>query len=152
MRSDRQVVDRRSSRGISHRPFDFYVAFLVTFFGAYGLIDPTWPEFYPTAVFWVLTAESVYLTVAGVAVMTALIFRQLNRCILGALNAEWIGWAFIASAALVIILSSAWIPTTAATFPNPRLDNLWLIMWAGLSIAAAVRAYRIRELIRRGEK
>lgn len=142
------VLDRRKVRGILSRPFDFYVAFLVTFIGGYGFLDPQWPESLGNPQYWIITIEDIYLCLSGVVIMTALIARTLNYRVYLSMVAEMFGWLFVSAAAVVIVVSSPWVPPVAVQLPNEDLQTAWVLIWALLAAAAAVRYANIRNLLR----
>lgn len=135
--------------GIKDRPLDFYLAFLVTFIGLYGFLDPNWPEDLSPLEFWIITIEDVYLVTAGISVMIALILKELRKYLPFAMALEQISWLFISAASAVIALTAAWVPPTVVPLPNDQQTVAWVFLWSGLCIAASVRSFNVRKKMRR---
>jgi hypothetical protein len=143
--------------GISARPFDFFVAFLVFFVGLYGFLDPSWPpEGDLGSGYYILMIEDLYLVVAGVMIMLALIVKQLGlskrfkvkvkpRIVVSAIIGEMFGWLFVSAAATVIAVTAWILPPTALSF-DPDLTWIWFALWTGLAASAGARFRDMRNV------
>lgn len=123
---------------LRERTFDFYVAFVLFIFGAWGIVDPNWPERYLTgALLTVVTIIDIYLILSSLLILMSLSCKRQRHPIL-ALMGEMYGWLFISAAALAISF------IYAISFYD-KLDNLWLlgvwtVIWAGMAIASGLRS------------
>jgi len=142
-----------TSFGVRARPLDFFVAFLVFFMGAYGFLDPNWPEDLGLGdiVYWIIIVEDLYLLCAGLIIMIALIIKQKckskrGKWFVNSLIAEMFGWAFIASASFVIAITAPWIPPSAFAESEGPLLWVWIILWGGLGVSSLIRYLDIRLL------
>lgn len=147
-------MNKLTSLGIKARPLDFFVAFLVFFMGIYGFLDPNFPEGLNSVSYWVIMVEDIYLIVAGVAIMGALVVKQycrrnMGRWFVGSLIVEMFGWLFISSASAVIALTTPWIPPSAFASTEGPLLWVWFFLWGGLAAASFVRYLDIRSIGRR---
>ena len=119
-------------------PFDFYVAFVLFIFGAWGIVDPNWPEKYLSGVLLtIVTIIDIYLIVSSLLILMSLSCKRQSHPIL-ALMGEMYGWLFISAAALAISI------IYGISFYD-SLDSLWLlgvwtITWAGMAVAAGLRS------------
>ena len=91
-------------------PFDFYVAFVLFIFGAWGIVDPNWPEKY---------LSGVLLTIVTII-------------------GEMYGWLFISAAALAI--SIIYGISFYDSLDSLWLLGVWTITWAGMAVAAGLRS------------
>lgn len=137
--------------GLRARTLDFYVAFLVFFFGLSGLIDPTWPErFGDSIIYWIILVEDAYLIFASLIIMFSLIVREKKRCkikiLVPSIIGEMFGWLFISAASLVIVLTSFWIPPSAVVLEDSPLSTfLWILVWLGLGVSSLFRYLDLRK-------
>lgn len=135
------IINGTLRNKLRERPFDFYVAFVLFIFGAWGIIDPNWPEKYLSGVLLtIVTIIDIYLILSSLFILLCLSCKRHRHPIL-ALVGEMYGWLFIAAAALAISI------IYAASFYD-KLDSLWLLgtwsmVWAGMSIAAGLRSYSL---------
>ena len=126
---------------VRERPFDFYVAFVLFIFGAWGMIDPLWPEGYVNgALLVVVTIIDIYLIFSSLFILMCLSCKRQRHPIM-ALVGEMYGWLFISAAALAISL------IYGISFYH-KLDSLWIlgvwtVIWLGMSAAAALRSYTL---------
>lgn len=121
------------------RPFDFYVAFVLFLLGAWGFIDPTWPEYYADGGMLILmTIISVYLMISSGFIMASLLCKRQKHPVL-ALMGEMYGWFFIAAAALAT--SIVYLVALYNGVNNFSVWAIWFLIWAGMAIAAGVRAF-----------
>ena len=124
---------------LRERPFDFYVAFVLFIFGVWGIVDSHWPEAYVTGVLLtVVTIIDIYLIISSLFIILSLSCKRQCHPIL-ALMGEMYGWLFISAAALAISI------IYGISFYD-QVDNLWLlgvwtVIWAGMALAAAIRAF-----------
>lgn len=124
---------------LRERPFDFYVAFVLFIFGAWGMIDPLWPEEYVNGVLLVVvTIIDIYLIISSLFIIMSLSCRRQRHPIL-ALMGEMYGWLFISAASLAISI------IYGISFYN-QLESLWIlgfwtVIWLGMAIAAGLRSY-----------
>lgn len=136
--------------GVSARPFDFYVAFLVFFAGAYTFIDPNWPPKDGGELqYWLIMIEDIYLMIAGACIMLALIIKQIglsskrgvsDKAVVAAVVGEMFGWLFV-SASSAVIAVTAWIfpPIAIQNHLSKEMAGAWFLMWAGLAISSFAR-------------
>ena len=149
-------MNTKAPLGVRARPLDFYVAFLVFFFGIYGFFDPDWPERFEGWKYWVLMIEDIYLIISSIAIMTALLVKQFSRgnCIkkilIPSLIGEMFGWLFISAASWVIVLT-AWVLPPSAIDLNGQESVVWTLLWLALAICAGMRYIDLR-LLYRGHK
>jgi hypothetical protein len=130
---------RRALRNhLRDRPFDFYVAFVLFMLGVWGFVDPTWPEKYADDGMYILmTVITIYLMVSSGFIMASLLCKRQKHPVL-ALMGEMYGWFFIAAAALATsIVYLVALYHGVASFP---IWAIWFLIWAGMAIAASVRA------------
>jgi len=120
------------------RPFDFYVAFVLFMLGVWGFVDPTWPERYSDGTLYILmTVISIYLMVSSGFIMASLLCKRQKHPVL-ALMGEMYGWFFISAAAIATsIVYLVALYHGVNSFP---IWAIWFLIWAGMAIAAAVRA------------
>ena len=124
---------------LRERPFDFYVVFVLFIFGAWGIIDPLWPEEYVKGILLIIvTIIDIYLIVSSLFIFLSLSCKRHRHPIL-ALMGEMYGWLFISAAALAISI------IYGISFYN-QIESLWIlgvwtVIWLGMAIAAGIRAY-----------
>ena len=133
--------------GLTARPFDFLIAFLLFFAGGYGFLDPDWP---PDVGFmsYVILIEDAYLVSSGVMIMAALVIKQCalrgvcrrDGIIVRAVIGEMYAWLFAAVAAAVIVATSWYVPPTALHFDGTTQQIVaWSALWAAVALAALIR-------------
>lgn len=143
--------DIRIPLGLRARTLDFYVAFLVLFFGLSGFIDPSWPEkFGGTPAYWIVFIEDIYLIFASLIIMLSLIIREKKRCrvkvLVPSIIGEMFGWLFISAASWVIVLTAFWIPPSAVVLDDSVLSTfLWVLVWLGLGVSSFFRYLDLRK-------
>lgn len=132
------------------RTMDFYVAFLVLFFGLSGLIDPSWPErFMGTPAYWIVLIEDIYLIVSALVIMASLVIRQIYcykmKIVVPSIATEMFGWLFVSAAAFVIVLTSWYVPPSAIVVEENAVSFWsWVFVWLGLGISAFLRYLDLR--------
>jgi hypothetical protein len=149
---------------ISERPLEFLVAFFIFFAGAYGFLDPNWPpEGDLGSGYWIIIAEDLYMVIAGVVIITALIIQglALKGCtyeiyrpnawwLAHAIAWEMFGWLFVSSATAVVAATAFILPPTALLHGEQPFEILlfWMFMWGAVSAASFIKFWNIRRSIR----
>ena len=124
---------------LRERPFDFYVAFVLFLLGAWGFIDPVWPESYADGdLLFIMSVVSIYLMISSGFIMASLLCKRQRHPVL-ALMGEMYGWFFIASAALAT--SIVYLVALYNGVFNVSTWFIWFLIWIGLAISAGVRAF-----------
>ena len=106
--------------------------------GVWAFADPSWPEqFVQGEMYFLMMFIKVYLMVASFFIMASLLCKRQKHPIL-ALMGEMYGWIFIAAAA-----TATSIVYLVALYQGVESFAVWLVwfcIWAGMAIAAIVRA------------
>ena len=119
-------------------PFDFYVAFVLFMFGVSGFVDPHWPEDYVSGVLLtIVNIINIYLILSSLLILLSLSCKRQSHPIL-ALIGEMYGWIFIGAASLAIFV--IYIAALYNQLSNMWLLAIWAVIWAGMAVAAGVRA------------
>ena len=140
------------------------MAFFIFFAGAYGFIDPNWPPEGPIGSgYWIIMAEDLYMVVAGVVIITALLiqwaalkgcerplFRSNAWWLAHAIAWEMFGWLTVASATLVVSVTAFILPPTALLHGEQPFEILlfWMFMWGAVAAASFIKFLNIRRSIR----
>lgn len=133
------AIKRVFRNHLRERPFDFYVAFVLFFLGAWGFADPNWPESYADgALLFIMTIVSVYLMISAGFIMASLLCKRQRHPVL-ALMGEMYGWFFISAAA--IATSIVYLVALYHGVFNFSIWAIWFIIWMGLAISSGVRAF-----------
>jgi hypothetical protein len=142
---------------------EFLVAFFIFFAGAYGFLDPNWPpEGDLGSGYWIIIAEDMYMVIAGVVIITALLIQwaALKGCENPILrpNAWWLahaiawemfGWLTVASATAVVSVTAFILPPTALLHGEQPVEILlgWMFMWGAVAVASFIKFWNIRRSI-----
>jgi len=106
--------------------------------GVWGFVDPSWPEKYSDGGMYILmTVISVYLMISAGFIMASLLCKRQKHPVL-ALMGEMYGWFFIAAAA--IATSIVYLVALYHGVESFSIWAIWFLIWAGMAIAASVRA------------
>jgi hypothetical protein len=106
-------------------------------------------------------AEDLYMVIAGVVIITALIIQGLAlKCDVPTPRSTWwlahaiawemFGWLTVATATAVVSLTSFILPPTALLHGEPPFEILlfWMFMWGAVAVASFIKFWKIRRSIR----
>ena len=131
-------IKRMFRNHLRERPFDFYVAFVLFFLGAWGIVDPYWPEDYVDGtILTLISIIGVYLMVSSAFVMSSLLCKRKRHPIL-ALMGEMYGWFFISAAS--VALSIICLVALYQGVDNIYVWIVWIFLWAGMAISSGLRS------------
>lgn len=126
---------------LRERPFDFYVAFNLFLLGAWGIVDPRWPEnYFNSATSTLVVLIGIYLMISSSFIITSLLCRRSRHPIL-ALMGEMYGWLFISAASFALS-----ILFLVGSFHHHQMSNnihiwiIWSLIWMGLFVSSAIRS------------
>lgn len=123
---------------LRQRPFDFYVASMLTLMGLFAIFSDSWPEsFGNTIVQAMIVIVSLYYVVSGTIIMLSLSCKRKKHPVL-ALMGEMYGWLFVACGSLATAI--AYLGALFSSLPEDW--RVWAIMfavWVGLFISSGVR-------------
>lgn len=131
-------IKRMFRNHLRERPFDFYVAFVLFFLGAWAIVDPYWPEDYVDGtILTLISIIGIYLMVSSAFVMSSLLCKRKRHPIL-ALMGEMYGWFFISAAS--VALSIICLVALYQGVNNIYVWIVWIFLWAGMAISSGLRS------------
>lgn len=123
---------------LRQRPFDFYVAAMLTLMGLFSIFSDNWPEsFSSPLVQTIIVIVSLYYVFAGIIIMLSLSCKRKKHPVL-ALMGEMYGWLFVACGSLATTI--AYIGVLFSSLPDDwRLWGIMFAVWVGLFLSSGVR-------------